>query len=148
MRKKSEIIQALSLILLMFFLFNEMIAQTNKKTDTLTQIQETVDSCEDSTATISSVKAYYISEKKNARDSIVIVAYPSEKEDSKKMNGSRLKLAQQGLISVGISKDNIILTEALISSPLPRLDFYVSGRIVGRIITNHNLLFCIECCSN
>lgn len=147
MSKKHKIFNVLLVLLATALVINNINAQIIEKKIDSSQKQESVDSCEDSTSKISSVKAYFTDEKKVSDNSIVIIAYSSKKENSRKMNQKRLHLAQEGLIKLGVNKDNIVLAEAIINSQLPKLDFYVNGKIVDRITTNHNSLFCIECCS-
>jgi hypothetical protein len=143
--KTQNIWKIISVILASMMFFNSVVAQTQKKA-TLSDTGKSVDTCEDSTSKLSSVKAWYILEKPNANEPILIIGYLSER-DSRNINRRRLQLAQKALIKLGINKDSIVLAEGITKLPLPKLDFFVKGKIVDEIVSNHNLLFCIECCS-
>lgn len=134
------------IILFMIFVVNNTNAQSIKKIE-ISNKQESSDSCEDSSFKLNSVKTYFTNEKEVLDNSIIIIAYSSKEENSRKMNQKRLHLAQEGLIKLGVDKDDIILAEAITISSLPKLDFYINGRIVDSITSNHNALFCIEYCT-
>lgn len=135
----------LSLLVCVFNIFvGPTLGQANAKQNEYLQ-NETIDSCEESTLKISSVKAWFLKERLDDKSSIIIIAFSSSNERSSVAN-RRLKQALKGLATLGLDEKSIVLAEGLGRASLPRIDFYVNGRIVGRIITAHGKLFCIECC--
>lgn len=92
-------------------------------------ISAAADSCEISTAKIDTVRHSYLAARSPDTD-LIIIGTKGSNEVSENINQKRIELAGK----------------ASESSPLPKVSFYVDGKLAVSITASVDSLFCTECC--
>ena len=79
---------------------------------------------------------------------LIVIARLGYGEKSREINQRRLYNAREKLKERGVSAEKILVAEGEPIEGFGRVEFYLSGKLVGGLLAERNQDLCVECCGD